>query len=416
MKRINLRLHNGLALVVAMFLANGPTSVKAGGLRDVVSDLYSGDGIVLSTEEAFPGDPRIFHEAHFTTPSLEGLEDLNNAVTASVGNLPFNSTVSGYTYDVEKGVPVRSTESLGPLLAERANTIGRGILNVAFSYIRIDFDRFNGERLDDLKLRFPHTDCCGANGRPPPDGILGVPAFENDVIDVDVDLEIQQDVFAFLATFGLTDRWDVGALIPIINIEARAKATARIVDMGGGRLHSFEDAPDMPVSETGGEETGIGDIILRTKYNFIRNHLTWPDMAVVGDITLPTGDEDDLLGTGDAKFRFLFVASRRFNWLTPHVNLGYEVTTGSTENDNFRYVAGFDARVLSQLTTAVDVIGKWNPDGPGEQNNLLDIALQAKWNPFGTTSFNTFVLLPINRDDGLRSDAIWSVGIEHTFF
>lgn len=398
-----------------------PLGAAAGDIKNLVSDLYSGDGISLSTTPGSgPGGAfRASHAPHFTADSLRGLDNLNNAVTNSVGNIPFNSTVSGYTYDVKKGAPVRRTESLGPLLAERAPTIGKGILNVAFSYVHVDFDRFNGDNLNNLRLDFLHDDCCGGGGggfAPPPDGVRGTPDFERDVVGVNVDLDIQQDIYALSGTFGLTDRWDIGAVIPVISIKASATGTAFIEDNGGQGLHSFDDAADTDVSRIGDNRVGIGDIILRSKYNFTPDGAGWPDLALVGGVTLPTGDEDDLLGTGGAKFRFLFVASEQFNWITPHVNLGYEVTTGNSEEDNFRYVAGIDAHFGEYFTSAVDIIGKWNPDELGDQNNLIDIALQGKWNVFGRATLNAFVILPLNRNEGLRDNATWSVGFEHTFF
>ncbi|MFT4584036.1 MAG: hypothetical protein ACI915_004064 [Gammaproteobacteria bacterium] len=93
-------------------------------------------------------------------------------------------------------------------------------------------------------------------------------------------------------------------------------------------MHTFVGAIDEPVSKSGGAETGFSDIILRTKYNFIRGHAALPDMAVTAQLTLPTGDEDNLLGTGHAKMRGQFIASKKFGDLTPHLNVGCEETTG----------------------------------------------------------------------------------------
>ena len=399
-----------LLVFSSFFMLFIPFASTAADLKNFVSDLWGGDGITLD-----PGN--VFHEAHFTGDSLNALKVLDSDVSGGLWNFPFNSTAAGYSFDVASGLPVKGLESLGPLLAERATTLGKGILNIGFSYINIDYDKFNGDDIDDLKLVFTHDDCCGGPGFITPDGIVGDPVgFENDTIDVNIDLELERETYLLVGTFGLTDTWDIGAVIPIVHMTARSKSRANINNTTARTSHTFGDPPaDGPTSSAGGSETGIGDIILRSKYNFIKGDPLLPDLAFLGTVSLPTGDEDDLIGSGDAGFEFLFAASRQFDWLTPHLNLGYELSTGNENKDNFRYIFGADAHFFDQLTTAIDIIGNWRPHLGGEGNNLVDVAFQTKWNPFGNTIINGFVIIPINKDDGLRSDAIWSVGLQQVF-
>ena len=245
---------------------------------------------------------------------------------------------------------------------------------------------------------------------------------------MDLDLEIVQDIFAFFATYGLTRTWDVGIVVPIVHSRVRAVALATIIDNSPVTNAHFFDTPplapgsDLPRSTGGGDETGIGDIILRTKYNFLRNHGAWPDLAILGQVKLPTGDEDDLLGTGETNFKALLIASRSFGpgtetrWLAPHLNLGYELTTGNSEMDNLRYVMGFDARVHPKLTIAVDSLGRWEPSGDGIGDHIVDLALGAKWNPFRSFLLNAGVQIPLNKSEGLRPNIAWTLGLEYTFF
>ncbi len=377
-------------------------SASAGKLKNFVADLYGGDGISLN-----PGN--IFHQAHFTSSSLSAFDSLGNDINSSINNFPFNSTVTGYSFNVATGLPVKGGKTLGPLIAELATTLGKGTLNIGFSYIHIDYDDFNGKSLDDLSLTFAHDDL-------DPVG-LGNPAFEEDVVAVNLDLELERQTFALQATFGLTDNWDIGVIIPIVRMKARARATASVIQSAANNLtvHRFDENFENPNSSAGGTETGIGDIILRSKYNLIKDDAVLPDTAFVGTLTLPSGDEDDLIGSGDVGFEFLFAASKSYDWLTPHINLGYEVSSGNETKENFRYIVGVDAHFFEQFTTAVDIIGNWRPYLDGEGDNLVDVAFQTKWNPFGNTLINGFVIIPINGDDGLRSDAIWSVGIEQVF-
>ena len=165
----------------------------------------------------------------------------------------------------------------------------------------------------------------------------------------------------------------------------------------------------------GQDETGIGDVILRGKWNFLRRHESWPDLAVLGEVKLPTGDEDDLLGTGDTNFRLLLVGSRTYGLFTPHANLGFEASTAGSEAHNLRYVLGVDARALPTLTGALEVIGRWEPAGDGIGDHTVDLAVGAKWNPVGSLILSANVQVPLNRNEGLRADVIWSLGLEYQF-
>jgi hypothetical protein len=369
---------------------------RADGLRDTVRNLYPA-GIQLEPTG---------HQAHFTASTLQGLDSLQSAIAANVGLVSFTSAVSGFTFDIERGVPVRTTESFGPLLAERAPTLGAGKLNLGVSYSRIEFSRFEGRSLDDLSLIFGHEPVC----QPPCD-------FERDKIRVALDLKIVEDVVAFYGTYGLTANWDVGAIVPIVHIQLWAKGHAEIVRNSSisTLVHNFGPNSTPPDAQGGGDETGLGDVILRTKYHFLRHHEDWPDLAVVGEVKLPTGDADNLLGTGDTNFKVLLVASRTWDWITPHVNLGFEASTAGSEEFNFRYVLGADMRALPSLTVAAEVLGRSKPAGTGVGDHIIDAAVGLKWNPWSTLILTGGIQVPLNRDEGLRADVIWSVGAEYTF-
>jgi hypothetical protein len=399
-------------VVLAVLVAVGdPATAAAGDLKNAIRDLYGGNGITLQPSP--PGFPS--HAPHFTTASLSGLESLGSSITSSITSVALPSTVSGFTFDIERGVPVRTTDSLGPLLAERAPTLGAGKLNVGFFYTRVDFKKFQGQDLDKLHLTFAHEDING-------DGVLGdgpgnVFDFERDEILVDLDLDIKQEIFSLFATYGITRNWDIGVIVPIVHVTFRADAEATIVRNSAisSRVHNFGPDSDSPTSRTGGEATGIGDVILRTKYNFLRSRPYWPDLAVLGQVKLATGDEDNLLGTGETDFLAMLVASKTFGPVNPHINAGYEVSTAGSQENKVRYVAGFDARLHPRLSAAVDVIGRWKPDGNGIDDSVADVAVSARWNIYRTLLLDAAVEVPINKNTGLRPDLIWTVGVDYTF-
>jgi Putative MetA-pathway of phenol degradation len=411
MKRAGVRTHRrgwrvAILTVALLGVPAGPGVVEAQGLKDAVKSLYGGDGILLApTPPPFPS-----HAPHFTVTSLQGLDQLNQAISSNLGIVSLNSTATGFTLDIERGVPIRSTENLGPLLAERAPTLGARKLNFGLFYTRADFKRLGGQKLDDLTLVFAHEDVNG-------DGTLGVPEFELDQIDVDLDVELSQDIVALFTTYGITNSWDVSAVIPIVHTRMRVSGNAQIVRNSAisGFVHNFGPEGDQPVDTAGGDETGIGDILLRTKYHFFRSQSKWPDLAVVGQVKLPTGDEDDLLGTGETNFLGLLVASRTYGRFTPHINAGYEVTTGPSDQNNLRYVVGMDAALHPRFTLAGDVLGRWFNEQSGNGAHIVDFAISAKWNVWRSLLLDAVVQLPINKDEGLRADVIWTIGVEYTF-
>ena len=119
---------------------------------------------------------------------------------------------------------------------------------------------------------------------------------------------------------------------------------------------------------------------------------------------------------GETTYLGLLVASVRIDWFSPHVNVGYEVATGnSDELNNFRYLVGFDAMITEQLTGAAAVLGRYHPDGSGDRD-LVDLAVGAKWDVLNIQApFTANVLIPLNKNTGLRPDFTWSVGWEITF-
>lgn len=400
-----------MAGAIAIALASGTAS--AADLQNFVLDLYGGDGVSLSSQ----GGPfAAAHAAHFTGESLEAFTLLNSAIASSAGTFAFNSTFTGITFDVATGVPVETQDSLGPLLAESATTLGKGKIDLAFGASRFKYDRIDGRKLDHIVLDFPHEDCCSFQGgiqRPPPDGVIS--GFETDLVRVTLDIDLEYDVYTFFANYGLTDRWDVGIVVPVISVDARARAHAEVVPVSGATgIHSFFGQDELQNSSTGGSKTGFGDVVLRTKYNFLRDSGAAPDLALLAQVTAPTGEEENLLGTGETRYKAGFIASKRYGAFGPHLNVAYETSTGEDFLDNVSYAAGFDVRISPKFTAGLDALGRHNPDQDAVDRTVLDVALSAKWNPFRAANapFNAYIIVPANRDHGLRSDVVYGVGID----
>ena len=440
---MKVRLRAVLSLPLILLLAGSIRLADATDLKDTISNLYGGQGILL---EPLPL-PFPSQESRFQASSLQGLDQLNSQLTSAIGVPSFNSSVGGFLFDIERGVPVQTTESLGPLLTERATTLGARKLDLTFSYTRVNFTKLQGKDLSDLELVFLRDD---ANGN----GIIdtsGPFSFESDVIRATLSVDLTEDIFALIATYGLTAEWDIGIVVPVTHIRLHAKSSLTICDQaardflrpqcldqfgnrvgnrGGTKIgdipiHRFgpnSTPPAVSLSDEtavsgGGDETGLGDIILRTKYNFLRHYDDLiPDMAFLVELKLPTGDEGQLLGTGGTNVTGLLVASKTYaRWFTPHVNLGYEINTKDTRESAIRYALGFDARVLPELTLAAGIIGRAKPDGTGTGDHIVDLSLGVKWNPIKSLILRTNFQIPLDKNSGLRADFIPTVGIEYLF-
>ena len=137
-------------------------------------------------------------------------------------------------------------------------------------------------------------------------------------------------------------------------------------------------------------------------------------LSLLAQVTAPTGDEDNLLGTGETKYKAGVIASKNFGTLGSHLNLAYEMTSGPDVQDNMTYAAGVDLRATSNFTIGGDFLGRWNPEQEKIGSNVVDFALSAKWNPFTgmNAPFNAYVIVPVNKDQGLRSDVVYGVGFD----
>lgn len=138
----------------------------------------------------------------------------------------------------------------------------------------------------------------------------------------------------------------------------------------------------------------------------------------MSQVTFATGDEEDLLGSG---FNTVFIggiATAPFGRVTPHVNIGYEHFIDEDdpfdlgiERSNFRGVAGVDVKARDNLSLTTEVLGRWREDGL----SLYDLAIGAKWAPIGDVPISGNIVLPLNRNSGLRPDFYFTLAIEGTF-
>jgi hypothetical protein len=398
-----------LAIVLTLCLSGGESAAKK--LIDLIPGLYGGDGIILGT------NPAASHHAHFVFDTAARINQLNEQIVAEIGAFPFSSSVGGFTFalDANLGTFVRTTETLGPLFAERAQTLGRGKLNVHGSYTFFKYDEFSGDDLGKLQVTARHQ----------PD-VIGLPdvreQFELDTIRINVDLDIRVQIFAMAATYGLTDRLDIGIFVPLVHVDMEVKSVAQIIVSPENTLfsgvHFFDPTLESPNDSASGQATGLGDIVLRAKYLLLKSDMV--DIAGEMLVKLATGDEKDFLGTGDTTLRPFLILSRTFSdvlvrqlTITPHLNIGYEFNLDHDAQNAVEYVVGFDAGTR-QFVVAGEFIGSHELNGDGLGDHILTASIGLKWNPWKQLLLITNAQFPLN-DAGLRSKLILTFGAEYSF-
>lgn len=376
-------------------------------LNTLIPGLYGGDGISLAGVD---GGPFPSHAPHFLVGTTDSFNRLNDSISAQIGAIPFASSGAGFAFrfDEDLGTFVQVAKSFGPIYAERADTIGKGRFNINLSYTAFKYDEFLGDDLDNLVIRTLHE----PDTLPPDDEHT---SFELDTVDIDMNLDINVNALVFAGTYGVTDRFDIGFLVPLADVDVRVAAQAMVVKSPDNPIpvdiHTFEGGPESPNDRASGTATGLGDVLLRAKYHWITGE--GHNLAAALQVKTATGDEEDFLGTGDNTVRPLLIYSRTFGSVTPHLNLGYELNLDDSDQNSIEYAAGFDIGA-ENFTVAMSVLGSRETSGDGIADTIVNGALGVKWNPFGSYILTANLLMPLN-DDGLRSDFISTLAFERNF-
>ncbi len=131
-------------------------AVPLENLASALSTLYGPDGLIVESLTVLPSGET--HSAHFNTDTRPFSKKFGTALTSKLVSVPLPSLASGFTYEFDPtlGVFTRTTESFGPILAERAETIGAGRTAWGVAYQRFTFDTIEGLDLRQIPAVFTH--------------------------------------------------------------------------------------------------------------------------------------------------------------------------------------------------------------------------------------------------------------------
>jgi len=354
-----------------------PVGKASNKLVCLIPGIFGVNGLQLNTGS---------HQGHFEDSFVGTLRPLDSAIASQSSVLPLASPSSGitFTWNPSAKVFTPSTESFGPVLGERAETIGRYKLSLGVAYQFFKFSTVDGTKMTGLPVVFTHQDdsddvfgrTCSVTG----DNTTQC-GFVRDVIKTNtaVDLKIHQ--YTTYVTFGLTNKIDVSMAIPIENARMGVSTTATIVNNSQQNLHTFVPRSDCAAPCFNGSfskfrtASGIGDITLRVKGTAWSSERS--ALALGVDMRVPSGDELNFLGSGALGLKPIVVWSYRSR-ISPHALVGFEMNRGSVLAGDIStgvktklpgqltYSLGADAWLTNRVTVAVDLIGQQIFEAPRE--------------------------------------------------
>jgi hypothetical protein len=435
-------------VIVAPGLARPAQAQSTGGLAGLLLRFFSQDNpVVLAANTANPAQS---HDAHFRSQeNAQGiLRQLNAGIAAQLSTFPLGSSSGGFTYTFDETVGVynRTTDSFGPIFAERPLTAGKGKLSFAVNYQHGTWDRFEGQDLQggDLQLYLTHEDTNNDSGTTDL-------WFEGDIIRADLSVDLKTDTTVFFANYGLGERLDVGVAVPLQRVDLSARIDTSIERLATGAdpfiVHQFGSGGTEFTYPESGSASGLGDVLIRAKWNLFRG--TAASAALGSDLRLPTGKEEDLLGSGATQVKLYGVVGGSPGRFSPRASLGYTFSSGGSDftgdlPDELNYTAGFDLALHPRFTIAADFLGRTLLDAqrlvqqdrtfryrlrtdptilqttrttPGTESGSLGLYLASvgfKINPIGRLLVVGNLLISLG-DGGLQDDITPVVGIDYSF-
>jgi len=347
-----------------------------------VPQLFGPGGLTLP-------NPR--HRAHFTdlenpnAPGFQAFRPINTSIGEELATLPLASGGSGvsFTFDRALGIVTATEGSLGPILTDRAETIGKKRVNIGAAYQYFGFDSIDGIDLHHLPQVVGHVQFTLPNGVRPD--------FENDYLTTDNRVKLNLHQVVLFGIIGLSSRVDFSVAIPFESVHFKVSSDATIVrtvpcelnqtcsDSSAefGEYHFFDGSSFQAaftstnkIFTNSNNGAGLGDIVLRGKGVVYKAEKT--SVAVGLDLRVPTGDAENFLGAGAVGVTPFVAASYRTSVISPHVWLGYQwngssvlagnpsTATGGTGDlpHAFIYQGGADIRASSRVTVVADLLGE----------------------------------------------------------
>jgi len=321
--------------------------------------------------------------------------------------LPISSSAGGFVYRLNPGLGLveRASDGFGPFFTERLLRNSRGQTSVGFSMQFADFTSLQGADL--TTGTFP-TSAARLTG--------ATQAFSVDTLTLDIAGRSTAGLFSY----GVTERLAIGAVVPLLHVR-----------FSGQRVRTVSGQSTL-MSSRAGSATGLGDVSIQGRYMLAGQVLR--GVSVGGDLRLPTGNADNLLGAGRAALRLVGIGSWEESRLALHANAG--VGAGGASREAFWATATTFA-AASDVTVVVEILGRRlselslvqdvyepHPSIPGVETmrwlpaergvHTMFLVTGAKWNVARSWLLNTNLLIRVT-DAGLRARVTPAVSLDYAF-
>ena len=390
-----MRKHAGAAAALLLVVAGSSELHAQGTIGDVVGFLMTNQAVPTADFER----DRAAAEAARDT--------IARALLISLTSVPIATSSSGFLYRLnpELGTVQRASQTFGAFFTERALTPGNGRASFGITATTSDFKRLNG---NDLQSGSFITVANTFRDEPAP--------FDTEALT----LNLQTSTMTLLASVGVTDRLEIGGAVPFVRLT-----------LDGQRLNVYRGTPLVQASASG-TASGLADIALRAKYTLVAT--ADGGIAAAGEVRLPTGDEENLLGAGSTSWRVLGVASFDRGAFGIHGNAG--IVRGGV-SDEFTFSGAMSIAAHPRVTLSGEIYGRHIEELrdislvaephptiigvdtlrllPGSSGTTLVTALTGlKWNVGGTLVIGGHVAWPLT-ERGLTATIVPTLTLEYAF-
>jgi hypothetical protein len=335
-------------------------------------------------------------------------DTISRLLLIELTTLPLTSSSAGFTYRFNPvlGTVERASNSFAPFFAERSLTAGSAQISIGLTFQAASYKSLDGHDLRD------GTFVTTAN------------QFRDEAQPFDVEvltLALESRTATLYGNLGLTDRLDVGLALPMVSLS-----------LEGSRVNTYRGSRFLQANAIA-TTRGLADLAVRSKVRLTEPSRTGVTAAVAGEVRLPTGQKENLLGTGEPSFRLLAIGSAEPGRVALDFNGGF--TIGFVDQWEYRIAASFSpsprlttvGELLGRRVSGVGTITEVRSAHPtfqgvetlrletiGAATNTLAVVAGVKWNLAGTWLLNANTSWPLT-DRGLRSGVVTRIGIDYAF-
>ncbi len=310
------------SLALMVLLGNPVPAAAQASVADVLSFLVTNISVDTGNQE------RDAAAAASTAATI------SNALLANLATLPVTSTSGAFLYRLNRdlGTVERAAGNFGPVLVQRALTLGHANAGIGATLQHLRFTSLDGRSLRDGTLV---TTANQFGDEPEP--------YDTDRLT----LRMDADVVTVYGSLGLGERVEIGAAAPVVWLRVE-----------GARVNTYRGRT-FTQATAAATVVGLADVLVRAKVKAFEDRGVSLGAAV--DTRLPTGRQGDLLGTGRAAVRVSAIGSLERPGFSAHANAGVSVGGLASE---VSYGVALAVAAAPRLTVSAEAFGR-SIDAPG---------------------------------------------------